>query len=158
MASPAKNERRTVARNRRATHDYHILDRIEAGLVLTGTEVKSLRQAVATLVGSYVRIDEDSLAAWLVGCQIPEYSHGTYANHDPLRKRRLLLQKREILKLRQAVQTEGTTIIPLELYFKGPWAKVEIGLAKGKRQADKREAIKGREARRDMDRATRRRR
>jgi SsrA-binding protein len=161
MGAPAKrekDERRSVARNRRATHDFLILDRIEAGLVLTGTEVKSLREGQATLAGSYVRVDEERTSAWLVGCQIPEYSHGTYANHVPLRKRRLLLHEREILKLRQAVKTEGTTVVPLEIYFKGPWAKVEIGLARGKRKADKREAIKGREARRDMERATRRRR
>ncbi len=157
---PAKPdiERRTVARNRRATHDFAILQRIEAGLVLTGTEVKSLRKAEATLIGSYVRIDDDRFCAWLVGCQIPEYSHGTYANHAPLRKRKLLLHNREILKLRQSIKTEGTTVIPLELYFKGPWAKVEIGLAKGKKTRDKRESIKSREAKRDIDRAERRRR
>jgi SsrA-binding protein len=156
-AAKAENDRRTVARNRRATHDYAILERIEAGLVLTGTEVKSLRQAQATLAGSYVRIDDNARAAWLVGCQIPEYSHGTYANHPPLRKRKLLLQRHQIEKLRAAVTTEGTTVVPLEIYFKGPWAKVEIALAKGKRTADKRESIKGREAKRDMERASRRR-
>jgi SsrA-binding protein len=157
MKAPEKNDRRIVARNRRALHDYLILDRIEAGLVLTGTEVKSLRKNQATLAGAYVRVDEHLTSAWLVGCQIPEYSHGSYSNHPPLRKRRLLMHEREILKLRQATQTEGTTIVPLEIYFKGPWAKVEIGLARGKHKKDKREAIKGREARRDVERATRRR-
>jgi SsrA-binding protein len=158
MAAKPEQDRRTVARNRRATHDFAILDRMEAGLVLTGTEVKSLREAQATLAGSYVRVDDTDDEAWLVGCQIQGYSHGTYANHEPLRKRKLLLNKRELFKLRQAVKTEGTTIVPLELYFKGPWAKIEIGLAKGKRVADKRQSIKSREAKRDIDRAERRRR
>jgi len=158
MAAKSDSDRRTVARNRRATHDYAILERMEAGLSLTGTEVKSLRQAQATLVGAYVRIDEGGVGAWLVGCQIPEYSHGTYANHAPLRKRRLLLHRREIEKLRQAVTTEGTTVVPLEIYFKGPWAKVEIGLARGRSRSDQRQAIASREARRDMERAARRRR
>src|SRR5688572_13092424 len=152
------DERRTVARNRRATHDYAILDRFEAGLVLTGTEVKSLRKAQATLVGSYIRVDDHEYSAWLVGCQIPEYSHGTYANHPPLRKRKLLLSKRELLKLRAGVKTEGTTVVPLEIYSKGPWAKSEIGLGKGKAHGDKRQAIATREAKRDVERATRRRR
>jgi SsrA-binding protein len=158
MAAKGDNERRTVARNRRAAHDYALLERFEAGLVLTGTEVKALRQAQATLAGSYVRVDDVVYEAWLVGCQIPEYTHGTYANHVPLRKRKLLLSRREILKMRQATKTEGMTIVPLEIYFKGPWAKIEIALAKGKRHADKRESIKGREAKRDIERAARRRR
>lgn len=158
MSAKPVNERRTVARNRRATHDYLVVERISAGLVLSGTEVKSLRKAEATLAGSYVRIDPDRLAAWLVGCQIPQYSHGTDANHEPLRKRKLLLHAREIIKLRQSNKTEGTTIVPLEIYFSGPWAKVEIALVKGKRKADKRQAIATREAKRDIDRAARRRR
>ena len=157
VAAPAKDERRIVARNRRASHDFHILDKIEAGLALTGTEVKSLRKHQMTLVGAYIRIDEERTAAWLVGCQIPEYSHGTYANHEPLRKRRLLMHEREIIKLRQSTKTEGTTIVPLEIYFKGPWAKVEIALVKGKQKADKREALKKSEAKRDMERSARRR-
>jgi SsrA-binding protein len=155
MKAPEKSDRRIVARNRRALHDYLILDRIEAGLVLTGTEVKSLRKNQATLVGAYVRVDDHLPNAWLVGCQIPEYAHGSFSNHPPLRKRKLLMHTREILKLRQATQTEGTTIVPLEIYFKGQWAKVEVGLARGKHVKDKREAIKGREAKRDVDRATR---
>ncbi|MBL8842387.1 MAG: SsrA-binding protein SmpB [Planctomycetes bacterium] len=158
MTAKPDKARRTVARNRRATHDYAILDRIEAGLVLTGTEVKSLRKAEATLVGSYIRIDDDRMCAWLIGCQIPEYSHGTYANHEPKRKRKLLLHAREIVKLRQSTKTDGTTIIPLEIYFEGPWAKVQIGLAKGKRKSDKRQAIASREAKRDIDRTARGRR
>ena len=119
--------------------------------------MKSLRKHQMTLVGAYIRIDEERTAAWLVGCQIPEYSHGTYANHEPLRKRRLLLHEREIIKLRQSIKTEGTTIVPLEIYFKGPWAKVEIALVKGKQKADKREALKKSEAKRDMERSARRR-
>lgn len=158
MTAKPDKARRTVARNRRATHDFAILDRIEAGLVLTGTEVKSLRKAEATLIGSYIRIDDDRMCAWLVGCQIPEYSHGTYANHDPKRKRKLLLHSREIVKLRQSTKTDGATIIPLEIYFEGPWAKVQIGLAKGKRKSDKRQAIASREAKRDIDRTARGRR
>ncbi len=158
MAAKGESDRRVVARNRRAAHDFALLERFEAGLVLAGTEVKSLRESQASLAGSYVRIEDHAYCAWLVGCQIPEYSHGTYANHEPLRKRRLLLQKRELLKLRQAVKTEGMTVVPLEIYFKGPWAKIEVALAKGRRKADKRQAIAGREARRDIDRAARRRR
>jgi SsrA-binding protein len=157
-AAKKSEDRRTVARHRRAAHDFHLLERIEAGLALTGTEVKSLREGKATLAGAYVRVDEDGRSAWLVGCQIPEYSHGGYANHPPLRKRRLLLHARELWKLGQAVRTEGTTVVPLEIYFKGAWAKVEIALAKGKRRSDKRQSIAQREARRDMERAARRRR
>jgi SsrA-binding protein len=158
MSAQRENDRRTIAKNRRATHDFLILERFEAGLVLTGTEVKSLRQSQVTLAGSYVRVDDEELLAWLVGCQIPVYSHGTYANHEPLRKRLLLLNERELLRLRQATQTEGATVVPIELYFKGPWAKIEIAVAKGKRKSDKRQGIRQREARRDMERAERRRR
>ncbi|MSR47847.1 MAG: SsrA-binding protein SmpB [Planctomycetes bacterium] len=155
MATQPEKQRRVVARNRRATHDYAIIERIEAGLVLTGTEVKSLRGAEATLVGSYIRIDDGRLAAWLVGCQIPIYSHGTCSNHEPLRKRKLLLHAREIEKLRQSLKTEGTTIVPLELFFDGQWAKVLIGLGKGKSKGDKRQSIKAREAKREIDRSAR---
>ena len=158
MAAKVDPQRRTIARNRRAAHDYALLERFEAGLVLTGTEVKSLRESQASLAGAYVRVDERKLEAWLVGCQIPEYSHGTYANHVPLRERKLLLSERELLKMRQAVTTEGTTVVPIELYFKGPWAKLEIALAKGRRKSDKRQRIAGREAQRDIERAARRRR
>lgn len=158
MTTKPEKQRRVIARNRRATHDYLILDRIEAGLVLTGTEVKSLRKAEATLAGAYIRIDDGRLAAWLIGCTIPIYSHGTYANHEPLRKRKLLLHQREIEKLRASLKTEGTTIVPLELFFDGQWAKLSIGLAKGKAKGDKRQSIKEREAKREIDRAARGRR
>jgi SsrA-binding protein len=158
MTTKPDKPRRVVARNRRATHDYAILDRIEAGLVLTGTEVKSLRKAEATLAGAYIRIDDDRLAAWLVGCQIPIYSHGSDSNHEPLRKRQLLLHAREVEKLRASLKTEGTTIVPLELLFHGQWAKVVIALAKGKAKGDKRQSIKAREAKREIDRAARGRR
>ena len=148
--------RRVIARNRRASHDYHLLEKLEAGLALTGTEVKSLREGRGSLAGAFVRIDDGE--AWLVGCQIPEYSHGNLMNHDPMRRRKLLLHRREVQRWYEQVRRGGFTIVPLELYFRGPWAKVEVALAQGKRHADKRQAIAKREASREMARAQRRRR
>jgi len=158
MATKPEKTRRVVARNRRAAHDFILLERLEAGLVLTGTEVKSLRNAEATLVGAYVRVDDPRMAAWLIGCQIPVYKHGGYANHDPKRKRKMLLHKHQIIKLRQTLKTGGTTVVPLELFFDGQYAKLAIAVARGKDKGDKRESIKARDAKRDMDRAARGRR
>jgi len=155
MASPPVT-RRSIARNKRARHDYEVLERLEAGLVLTGTEVKSLRAGRATLAGSFVRFERDE--PYLVGCQIPEYAQGNRMNHAPERPRKLLLHGREIRRLQQAVRQDGLTIIPLELYFLGARAKVEIAVGRGRPRQDKRQMLAKREARRDMDRAVRRRR
>ncbi|RME66878.1 MAG: SsrA-binding protein SmpB [Nitrospirae bacterium] len=140
-----------VCQNRKAYHDYEILETFEAGLVLTGTEVKSLRQGRANLKDSYVIIKDGE--AYLLNCHISPYSHGNIMNHDPLRTRKLLLNKREIQRLMGKVAIKGYTIVPLKIYFKGPWAKVEIALAKGKKIYDKRAKIKEKEIQREMARA-----
>ena len=154
MNTPAP--RKVIARNRRARHDYEILETLEAGLALLGTEVKSLRAAKAVIVGAYVRIDQGE--AWLIGGQIAEYSHGNQMNHDPDRRRKLLLHRREIRRLHAKVKQERLTIVPLELYFLGARAKLEIALARGRRQSDKRQVLAKKEAGRDVQRAMRRRR
>lgn len=153
--SPEPAKKRSIARNKKAWHDFEILERVEAGLALKGTEVKSLREGRATLTGSFVRLKEE---AYLIGSNIPEYTYGNRMNHDPERPRKLLLHRREIRKLYHSVKTGGLTIVPLELYFLGPRVKLEIALVKGKRQHDKRQALAKKEARRDMDRAERQRR
>ncbi len=140
-----------VCQNRKAYHDYEILETFEAGLVLKGTEVKSLRQGRANLKDSYVIIKDGE--AYLLNCHISPYSHGNIMNHDPLRTRKLLLNKREIQRLMGKVAIKGYTIVPLKIYFKGPWAKVEIALAKGKKIYDKRAKIKEKEMQREMARA-----
>ena len=142
-----------IADNRRARHDYHLTERIEAGLELTGTEVKSLRDGKATLQRAYAEIRNGE--AWLVGAHIPEYTQGTYTNHDPDRPRKLLLHRREIDRLFGQVREKGFTLIPTRLYFKNGRAKVEVALARGKDVRDKREAIREREMRRDMERSVR---
>ncbi|HHW96122.1 MAG: SsrA-binding protein SmpB [Myxococcota bacterium] len=136
--------------NRRARHDYELFDKFEAGLVLTGSEVKSLRDGGAALVDSYVEIRENE--AFLVGANIARYSNASYMNHEPKRDRKLLLHAREIRRLGIKVREKGLTIIPLKIYFKNGFAKVEIALAKGKRTYDKRHAIQ----KRDMERAAQR--
>lgn len=140
-----------VCQNRKAYHDYEILETYEAGLVLKGTEVKSLRQGRANLKDSYVIIKDGE--AYLLNCHISPYSHGNIMNHDPLRTRKLLLNKRELQKLMGKVAVKGYTIVPLKIYFKGPWAKVEIALARGKKIYDKRAKIKEKEMQREMARA-----
>lgn len=142
-----------VCQNKKAYYDYFIEESIEAGIQLVGTEVKSLREGNANLKDSYVIIKNSEV--FLFNCHISPYSHGNILNHDPLRTRRLLLHKKEIERLKGKIQQKGYTLIPLKIYFKGPYAKVEIGLAKGKRQYEKRETIKEREARRDIERAMR---
>ncbi|MHC5065397.1 MAG: SsrA-binding protein SmpB [Planctomycetota bacterium] len=139
-----------VAENRRARHQYEILERVEAGLVLSGTEVKTLRSGTVSLEEAYGRIEAD--AAWLVGAHIDEYVHGNRMNHSPTRKRKLLLRKQEIKRLHSKVTQKGLTLVPLRLYFKGGWAKLELALCKGKRLGDKREVSKKREADREMGR------
>ena len=138
-----------VAQNKKARHDYHIEDTYEAGLVLQGTEVKSLRQGRASLVDGFVDIDGHE--AWLHGVHIPEYSQGTWTNHSARRKRKLLLNREEIDKIERRVNEKGLTVIPLSLYFKDGRAKVEIALAKGKKTWDKRHAIAERTAKRETE-------
>jgi SsrA-binding protein len=146
-------EDRVVATNRRARHEYEILETFEAGLVLRGTEVKSLRTGQVNFKDSYATVRNDEL--WLLGCHISPYSHGTDANHDPERDRKLLLHRREITRLTGKIAERGLTVVPLKLYFKGGRAKIEIGLARGKKLHDKRATLRERETRREMDRAVR---
>jgi SsrA-binding protein len=140
-----------VAQNRKAFHDYSIEETVEAGIVLTGTEVKSLRDGKANLKDSYVLIKDSE--ALLLNCHISPYTHGNITNHDPLRTRKLLLHKKEIARLQGKAFQKGYSLIPLKIYFKGPRAKVEIGLARGKKTYEKRETIKKREADREIERA-----
>ena len=144
-----------VAQNRKARHDYHIEDTFEAGLVLQGTEVKSLRQGRASLVDGFVDIENDE--AWLHGVHIPEYSQGTWTNHSARRKRKLLLHRQQIDKLDQKTREGGMTIVPLRLYFLDGRAKVEIALAKGKKEYDKRQTLRERQDNREAERAMRQR-
>ena len=143
-----EKEQRVAVSNRKARHDYFILDTVEAGLVLKGTEVKSLRAGNANLLDSHAVIKNGEV--WLFGMHISPYDQGSYLNHDPRRTRKLLLGKREIRRLLTRVQEKGLTIIPLSIYFKGPFAKVELAIAQGKKSYDKREAIKQRDAKRDI--------
>jgi SsrA-binding protein len=140
-----------VAQNRKARHDYHIEDTYEAGLVLTGTEVKSLRAGRASLVDGFAEVHEGEV--WLHGVHIPEYTQGTWTNHAARRKRKLLLNRHEIDRIESRVNEKGLTLIPLSLYFKDGRAKVEIGLAKGKKTWDKRHAIAERQAKRETEQA-----
>jgi len=146
---------KTVARNRRARHEYELLEKVEAGLVLTGTEVKSLRNGKANLEDAYAEIDKGEV--WLLGCDIPEYLQANRMNHVPKRRRKLLLHRREIAKLDCKSGEKGLTLVPLSIYFKKGIAKVELSVARGRKTYDKREAIKKQDAKRDIDRATRRR-
>ena len=145
-----------IAENRRARHDYHLLERLEAGLTLTGTEVKSLRAGQATLQRAFADIRDGEV--WLVGAHIPEYAQGNVANHDPDRDRKLLLHRREIDSLLGKVREKGLTLVPTKLYFKSGRVKVEIAVARGKEQRDKRRDLAERDARRQIDRAMKERR
>ncbi len=142
-----------IASNRRARHNFDILEMYEAGLVLLGTEVKALRDGRADLKESYARVEGNE--AWLIGCHISPYAQGNRANHDPLRPRKLLLHRREISRLLGRVMEKGLTVVPLGLYFKGGRVKVELGLARGRKTLDKRQVIREREERREMDREVR---
>lgn len=148
---PREQGRRVVASNRRARHDYTVEDTLEAGIVLTGTEVKSLRQGRASLVDGYAYIDGNE--AYLDAVHIPEYNQGTWTNHPPRRTRKLLLHKSQILKLASRVREGGYTLVPLTLYFSDGRAKVELAVAKGKREYDKRHALRERQDRREAERA-----
>lgn len=143
--------RKLVAQNRKARHDYHLEDAIEAGIVLTGTEVKSLRAGRASLVDGYADVKDGEV--WLHNVHIPEYTEGTWNNHEPRRVRKLLLHREQIRKLTNKTQESGLTIIPLALYFQDGYAKVEIALARGKKNYDKRHALAERQAKREADRA-----
>jgi|SRR5579875_3762746 SsrA-binding protein len=153
--SAARSSGTPTVENRRARHEYHILETVEAGIVLTGPEVKSLRSGGASLAEAYARVRDGEV--WLVGMHIAPYDHGGYADHEPRRPRKLLLHKEEILRLQGRVQEKGLTLVPLRLYFKRGRAKVELGLARGKQLWDKRRAIAEREALRETARAVGRR-
>lgn len=140
-----------VCQNRKAYHDYHIEEKVEAGIALMGTEVKSLREGQGNLKDSYVLVKDSEV--FLINCHISPYSHGNITNHEPLRTRKLLLHKKEIERLRGQVAQKGYSLIPLRIYFKGSFAKVEIGFAKGKKQYEKRDAIRKKEADREIERA-----
>ena len=140
-------DEKVISTNRKAFHEYTILETFEAGLVLKGTEVKSLRDSQVNFKDCYAAVDNNE--AWLIGCYITPYHHGSDANHDPERRRKLLLHRREIGRLLGKVAERGLTLIPLRLYFKGGRAKVELGLARGKKLHDKRDAIRERDERRN---------
>ena len=146
MPSREEAHEATVATNRKARHEYTILDTIEAGLVLRGAEVKSLRQGNASLVEGYAGIKNGEV--WLIGVHINPYEHGSLADHDPLRPRKLLLHRKEIRKLHARIGERGLTVIPLKLYFKNGVAKVLLGIARGKKEHDKRQDISKRDAER----------
>ena len=151
----ADQEHKDIARNRRARHDYHILDVVEAGVVLTGTEVKSLRAGRASLTDGFAELRDGEL--WLMGVHIPEYTLGTWTSHEPRRPRKRLLHRREINRLASQISEQGLTIVPLALYFSGGRVKVELALARGKRAYDKRQDLARRDAAREVERALRRR-
>lgn len=152
---PAQKHTKQIAKNRRATYEYELTDRFEAGLELRGTEVKSLRQGFGQITEAHVRVTNGE--AWLMGARIQPYSHASHENHAPARPRKLLLSKREISQLRRGQQEKGLTIVPLQLYFKGPWVKIEIALGRGKKLHDKRQDLRKKEDRKELARATRRR-
>ncbi|MGC5013259.1 SsrA-binding protein SmpB [Streptosporangium sp. DT93] len=150
---PRETGRKVIAQNKRAWHDYHIEDTYEAGLVLQGTEVKSLRLGRASLLDGYAVIKDRE--AWLINVHIPEYTMGTWTNHAARRTRKLLLHRKEIEKLVSKTKEGGLTLVPLAIYFKDGKAKIEIGLAKGKKDWDKRQTLAENQAKREMARAFR---
>ena len=148
---PREQGRKVVASNRKARHDYTIIDTYEAGMALTGTEVKSLRAGRASLVDAFGH--ENNGEIFLHGMHIPEYTQGTWTNHEPRRVRKLLLKRDEIHKLQGKLRDDGVTLVPLQVYFNNGYAKVEIGLAKGKKSFDKRQDLANRDAQREISRA-----
>ncbi len=152
---PRETGKILVSQNKKARHDYSIEDVFEAGMVLTGTEVKSLRAGRASLTDGYALYENGEI--WLRGIHIPEYDLGTWTNHEPRRPRKLLMRKDEIRRIAGKVKDTGVTLVPLSLYFKDGYAKVEIAVARGRRSYDKRQAIAERESKREADRATGRR-
>ena len=155
MSESAEPQVETVARNRQARHEYQVLDTWEAGLVLTGTEVKSLREGKVNIADAYGIVRDGEV--YLLNMNVSPYSRGGYVNHEPTRLRKLLLHKREIRRLIGGIEREGLTLVPLELYFKGGRAKVRLALARGKKLHDKRADSRRRDAEREMARAFRRR-
>ena len=156
MAAKEKDQRnRLIAQNKKARHDFHIEDTYEAGLVLQGTEVKLLREGRASLVDGFVDVDNGEV--WLHGVHIPEYAQGSWTNHSARRKRKLLLNRVEINKIERKIGDKGYTIVPLSLYFKDGRAKIEIALAKGKKEYDKRHSLAERQANREKEQAVQRR-
>ena len=153
MARNQKNDEdiKVVCRNRRAFHDYTVEDTLECGLVLTGTEVKSLRERSCSLEDAYAKIEGGEV--WLIGSDIPEYSMANRLNHKPKRKRKLLMHRREIERLIGKTAERGLTLVPTRIYFKGPRAKIEIAVARGKPQVDKRRDLKAKDQRREIERA-----
>ena len=149
----AKNER-VIAQNRKARHNYQVLDTLECGIVLTGSEVKSLRNGQISLEEAYGRVQQNEV--WLVGCDIPEYNFAHQLNHIPKRRRKLLLHRREIRKFAAQAYEKNLTLVPLKMYFLRGRAKVLLGICRGKKQFDKRESMKKKDMQRDIDRASRR--
>lgn len=147
----APRKERVIALNKKAFHDYEISNKYETGIVLSGTEIKTLRQQKGSIQDAYARVNKAG-EVWLINSNIPEYKYGTYNNHSAIRDRKLLLHRNEIKKLRTKLQDKGFTLIPLKLYFSGPFVKIELGLARGKKQYDKREAIKKEESKRQLKR------
>ena len=148
-----RRQDRVVTSNRRAHHEFFIVETIEAGIALTGTEIKSIRDGKITISEAYARIEQGEL--WLIGAHVSPYSHGNRANHDPDRPRKLLVHRRQIADLREAIEQKGMTIVPLRVVLRRGRAKVEIGVARGKKLYDKRQASAERDARRDVERAMR---
>jgi SsrA-binding protein len=142
---------RTVTQNRRAYHDYFIDETLETGVVLTGSEIKSIRDGKITIGEAYVRVDGDEL--WLIGANITPYSHGAYANHEPTRPRKLLAHRRQIEQLREETERKGMTLVPLRVRLKDGRAKVDVGVARGKKLYDKRQAVAERDAKRHIEQA-----
>ncbi|MBP7430536.1 MAG: SsrA-binding protein SmpB, partial [Candidatus Hydrogenedentes bacterium] len=142
---------KTIVQNRRARHDYHILEQFETGIALQGTEVKSIRAGQITLKDSYAEVDGGEL--FLIGVHIAPYEQGNIYNHDPERRRKLLMHKREIVRIGHTIAEKGFTLVPLRVYFKDGRAKVELGLCRGKHTIDKRQTLRKREQDRDVDRA-----
>jgi SsrA-binding protein len=160
MAKPAANGAKSasfkdVAVNRKAFHDYEILDKVEAGIALTGSEIKSIRDGKMSLQEAYARPEHGEM--WLIGAHIAPYDPASYLGHEPRRTRRLLLHKAQVREFERQVDQKGLTVVPLRVYLKNGLAKVELGLARGRKEYDKREAIAKREAQRDIERALRRR-
>jgi SsrA-binding protein len=148
---PKEQGRKLVASNRKAYHDFAVEDTYEAGLVLMGTEVKALRAGRASLVDGFAEVTDGEI--WLMNVHIPEYSQGTWTNHAPRRKRKLLLHRVEIERIESATREKGKTLVPLSLYFKDGRAKIEIAVARGKKEYDKRHALRERQDRREAERA-----
>jgi len=140
---------RVVTQNRRAFHDYFIDETVEAGLVLTGSEIKSIRDGKITIGEAYVRVDNNEL--WLIGANVSPYTHGAYANHDPARPRKLLVHKKQIVQFREATEKKGMTLVPVRLRIRNGRAKIDVGIARGKNLYDKRQTVAERDAKRSIE-------